>query len=74
MAINSMTGITVINPTEILGRWKEYGEELLQKNDNENEIGTIGFNEVDKKPSPLLSEVKRTIRDLHSGKNTRPRQ
>ena len=40
----------------------------FQKNDNEGEIQTIDFNEVDKEPSPLLSEVERAIRDLHSGK------
>ena len=68
MAINSRTGITLTNPTEILGRWKEYGEELFQKNNNESEIQTIDFNEVDKEPLPLLSAVERTIRDLHSGK------
>ena len=37
-------------------------------NDNENEIQTTDFNEVDKEPSPLLSEVERTIRGLHLGK------
>ena len=68
MAINSKTGITLTNPTEILGRWKEYGEELFQKNDNEDEIQTTDFNEVDKEPSPLLSEVERAIRDLHLDK------
>ena len=68
MEINSRTGIKLTNPTEILCRWKEYGEELFQKNDNESEIQTIYFNEVDKEPSPLLSEVERAIRDLHSGK------
>ena len=46
--------------------WRDYGEELFQK--NENEIQTIDFNEADKEPSPLLSEVERAIRDLYSGK------
>ena len=68
MAINSRTGITLTNPTEILGRWKEYGKELFQENENESEIQTIDFNEVDKEPSPLLSEVERAIRDPHLGK------
>ena len=62
MAINSRTGITLTNPTEILGRWKEFGEDLFQKNENESEIETIDFNIVDKEPSPLLSEVERAIR------------
>ena len=68
MAINSRTGSTLTNPTEILGRWKEYGIELFQKNENESKIQTIVLKEVDKGPSPLLSEVERAIRDLHSGK------
>ena len=68
MAVNSRAGITLTNQMEILGRWKEYGEELFQKNENESAIQTIEFNEVDKDPSPLLSEVEKSIRDLHSGK------
>ena len=69
MEINSRTGITLTNPKEILGRLKEYGEELFfPKNDNESEIQAIDFNKLDKEPSPILSEVERTIRDLHSGK------
>ena len=68
MAVNSRTGIKLTNPTEILGRWKEYGEEHFQKNDNESEIQTIDLHEVDKKPSPLLPEAETAIRDLHSGK------
>ena len=68
MAINSRTGITLTNPTEIICRWKEYGKELFQKNDNESEIQTIDFNKKDKEPSPLLSEVEKAIRNLHSGK------
>ena len=68
MAVNRRTGVTLTNLTEILGRWKEYGEELFQKNDNESEIQTIDFNEVDKEPSPLLSDVERAIKGLHSGK------
>ena len=68
MAINKRMGITLTNPTEILGRWKEYREELFQKNDYESLIQTIDFNEVGKEPSPLLSEVEGAIRDLHSGK------
>ena len=68
IAVNTRTGITLTNPTEILGRWKEYREELFQRNDNDSEIQTIDFNEVDKEPSSLLSEVERAIRDLNSGK------
>ena len=72
MAVNSRTGITLTNPIEILGRWKEYWEELFQKNDNESAIQTIDFNEREDEPSPLLSEVERVFRGLHSGKAQGP--
>ena len=68
MAIYSSTGITLTNLTEILSRWKEYGEELFHKNDNVSKIQTIDFNGIDKEPSQPLSEVVRAFRDLHSGK------
>ena len=64
MAVNSRTGITLTNPTEILGRWKVYGEGLFQKNEMRVRYRPL----ISMKPSPLLSEVERAIRDLHSGK------
>ena len=42
------------------GIWRR----TYQKSENENEVQTIDFNKVDKEPSPLLSEVERTIRGL----------
>ena len=68
LSLLSRAGITLTNPTEILGRWKEYRQELFQKNENESAIQTTDLNEADKEPSPLLSSAERGIRDLHSGK------
>lgn len=66
MAINDKRGTTLTDPAEILNRWKEYGEELFQKDPNENETQSMNFTNIEIEPAPLISEIESSIKDLHT--------
>jgi len=67
--IKSKNGEVLVQRSDILERWREYGAELFERPKGEPPLTEESILSEEQEPPPLLSEIEQAINQLRAGKS-----